>query len=56
MASYRKKESREWAREKLRGVANVRVCDTSVFPTLVTGNTNGAAMAVALRLAQRMGL
>ncbi len=41
---------------RLRGVANVRVCDTSVFPTLVTGNTNGAAMAVALRLAQRMGI
>lgn len=41
---------------KVRGLENVRVCDTSIFPTLTTGNTNGPAMAAAIRLAQRMGL
>jgi choline dehydrogenase-like flavoprotein len=39
---------------RVRGVQGVRVCDTSIFPTLVSGNTNAPAMAVALRLAQLM--
>lgn len=40
---------------RVRGVQGLRVCDTSVFPTLVSGNTSAPAMAVALRLAQIMG-
>ena len=39
---------------RVRGIQGVRVCDTSVFPTLVSGNTNAPAMAVALRLSQIM--
>ena len=39
---------------KVRGVEGVRVCDTSVFPTLVSGNTNAPAMAIAMRLAKLM--
>lgn len=39
---------------RVRGVEGLRVCDTSIFPTLVSGNTNGPAMAVALRLAKLM--
>jgi choline dehydrogenase-like flavoprotein len=39
---------------RVRGVHGLRVCDTSVFPTLVSGNTSAPAMAVALRLAQIM--
>jgi choline dehydrogenase-like flavoprotein len=38
----------------VRGVQGVRVCDTSVFPTLISGNTNAPAMAVAMRLAKLM--
>jgi choline dehydrogenase len=41
---------------RVKGVAGLRVCDTSIFPTLITGNTNGAAMATAIRLAQIMGV
>lgn len=37
---------------QVRGVHGVRVCDTSIFPTLVSGNTSAPAMAVALRLAK----
>jgi choline dehydrogenase len=40
----------------VKGVTGLRVCDTSIFPTLITGNTNGAAMATAIRLAQIMGV
>jgi choline dehydrogenase len=40
---------------KVKGVTGLRVCDTSIFPTLITGNTNGVAMAAAIRLAQIMG-
>jgi choline dehydrogenase-like flavoprotein len=37
---------------RVRGVESVRVVDTSIFPTLVSGNTNAPAMAVALRAAE----
>ena len=39
---------------RVRGVHGIRVCDTSIFPTLVSGNTSAPAMAVALRLAKMM--
>jgi choline dehydrogenase-like flavoprotein len=32
---------------KVRGLDGLRVCDSSVFPTLVRGNTNAVAMALA---------
>jgi choline dehydrogenase len=41
---------------RVKGATGLRVCDTSIFPTLITGNTNGAAMATAVRLAQIMGV
>jgi len=34
---------------KVKGVAGLRVLDTSVLPTLVSGNTNAVALAVAHR-------
>lgn len=37
---------------RVRGVSGLRVCDTSIFPTLVSGNTNAPAMAVGLRAAE----
>lgn len=36
---------------KVRGVEGLRVADTSIMPTLVSGNTNGPAMVVGLRAA-----
>lgn len=33
----------------VRGVTGLRVVDLSVFPTLISGNTNGPAMAIAWR-------
>jgi choline dehydrogenase len=36
---------------KVRGVTGLRVADTSIMPTLVSGNTNGPAMVIGLRAA-----
>jgi len=36
---------------RVRGVDGLRVCDTSIMPTLVSGNTNAPAMAVAMNAA-----
>lgn len=36
---------------RVRGVEGLRVADTSIMPTLVSGNTNGPAMMVGLRAA-----
>ncbi|MFC3172684.1 GMC family oxidoreductase [Novosphingobium bradum] len=38
-------------RLKVKGVEGLRVADTSVMPTIVSGNTNGPAMMVGLRAA-----
>jgi choline dehydrogenase-like flavoprotein len=37
---------------RVRGFEGLRVCDTSVMPTMISGNTNGPVMAVALRAAK----
>jgi choline dehydrogenase-like flavoprotein len=37
---------------RVRGVAGLRVADTSIMPTLVSGNTNGPAMMIGLRAAE----
>ena len=37
---------------RVRGVDGLRVVDTSIMPTLVSGNTNAPAMAVGLRAAE----
>ena len=38
-------------RLRVRGVTGLRVADISIFPTMVSGNTNGPAMAVGWRAA-----
>lgn len=37
---------------RVRGLDRVRVCDTSIMPTLVSGNTNAPAMALAMNAAE----
>lgn len=37
---------------RVRGVDGLRVVDTSIFPSLMSGNTNGPMMAVAWRAAE----
>src|ERR1700728_4405916 len=37
---------------RVRGVTGLRVADISIFPTLVSGNTNGPAMAAAWHAAE----
>jgi choline dehydrogenase len=37
---------------RVRGVEGLRVMDTSIMPTLVSGNTNGPTMAMALRASE----
>ena len=37
---------------RLSGIENVRVADTSIMPTLVSGNTNAPAMVIGLRAAE----
>jgi choline dehydrogenase len=39
------------AQLRVRGVERLRVADTSIMPTIVSGNTNGPAMVVGLRAA-----
>ena len=39
---------------KVHGLDGLRVCDASVFPTLITGNTNAPAIAVGWLGAQRI--
>jgi choline dehydrogenase-like flavoprotein len=41
-------------RLRVRGVSCLRVMDTSVMPTMVSGNTNGPVMAMAWRAAEMM--
>jgi choline dehydrogenase-like flavoprotein len=36
---------------KVRGVENVRVADTSIMPTITSGNTNAPAMVLGMRAA-----
>ena len=37
---------------RVRGVSGLRIADTSIMPTLVSGNTNGPAMMIGLRAAE----
>jgi choline dehydrogenase len=39
---------------RVRGVRGLRVVDTSIMPTLVSGNTNAAAMVLAWHAAERI--
>jgi choline dehydrogenase len=37
---------------RVRGISGLRVVDTSIFPSLMSGNTNGPMMAIAWRAAE----
>lgn len=37
---------------RVRGLQNVRVADTSIMPTLISGNTNAPAMVIGLKAAE----
>jgi choline dehydrogenase-like flavoprotein len=37
---------------RVRGVTGLRVADTSIMPTLISANTNGAAMVIGWRAAE----
>lgn len=37
---------------RVRGIGGLRVVDTSIFPSLMSGNTNGPTMAIAWRAAE----
>ena len=37
---------------RVRGVEGLRVADTSIMPTIVSGNTNAPAMVIGLRAAE----
>ncbi len=37
---------------RVRGVSGLRIADTSIMPTLVSGNTNGPAMMIGMRAAE----
>jgi choline dehydrogenase len=40
------------SRLRVHGVEGLRVCDASVFPNLIAGNTNAPAMMVGWRGAE----
>jgi len=37
---------------RVHGVAGLRVCDASVFPNIISGNTNGPSMMVGWKGAE----
>jgi len=39
-------------RLRVRGVQGLRVVDSSIMPTLISGNTNAATMVLAMRAAE----
>ncbi|WP_395396905.1 GMC family oxidoreductase N-terminal domain-containing protein [Novosphingobium sp. BL-8A] len=41
-------------KSRVRGIGGLRVVDTSIMPSLMGGNTNGPAMAMAWRAAERI--